>query len=775
MTRGFILTPTYRLVDARPVVHLYAVLETGEPALIVDDRARPYFFVRRADAHRAAALAPEAAIADVDLTTFEGDPVVRVELRVPAELPPLRRRLEAEGIECFEADVRFAVRYLIDRGIAGAFIVDGPFERDPRLGRVYSNPELQPATFVPTLRVMAFDLETSPDATHLYAVATAGAGGTAAWIVAPAPVAGAEAVPDERTLVEQFLTHVRQVDPDVLTGWNVAEFDVAVLQRACRRLEIACTLGRAADEVEVRYERTFAREPRVVCPGRVVLDALALVRDAYLRLDDYRLDQAARAILGEGKLFDPGRGGEQLERAYREDPAALVAYNRRDAELVVAILERLRLVELAVRRSLLTGLPLDRVGSQIAAVDSLYLRALRPRGRVAPSVRGGDEPASSAIVGGLVLDSVPGLYRCVLVYDFKSLYPSLIRTFNIDPLTWVPPGRSSLVRPELVGSTPSGARFRRDEPGILPELAARLWAERAEAERAGDRIGAQAVKILMNSLFGVLGSPASRLFSPEVANAVTLAGQYVIRRAASAAAEAGYRVVYGDTDSLFVASGETEWPRADELGRSLGERIAREVAAAIEQEFGCRSVLELEFEKLYVRFFLPELRGGESGSKKRYAGLTRDGQLEIVGLEAVRRDWSEVARQFQRALLARLFADEDIESFIRTFVADLKAGRYDEALVYRKGLSKPLEAYTKTTPPHVRAARKQGTPFGRVVRYVMTLAGPEPVGDTTAPPDYEHYVEHQLKPIADAVLRLRGGADFDTLLGRRPQLSLFDL
>lgn len=774
MTRGFILTPTYRVVEDRPEVHLYAVLETGEPALIIDDRARPYFFVRRADRARVADLAPESTLTDVELVSFEGEPVVRVEVRLPREVPALRRRLEAEGIDCFEADVRFAYRYLIDRGITGTFALDGVFDEQPGVGRVYRNPELRSATFAPSLRVLAFDLETSPDAERIYAIATAGTGGSAAWIVRSAPVEGAEAVPDERTLLEGFLAHLRRVDPDVLTGWNVAEFDVAVLQRACRRLGLRLALGRADEEAELRYEPTFAREPRIVCPGRVVLDALALVRDAYLRLEDYRLDHAARAILGEGKLFDPGPRGERLERAYREDPAALVAYNRRDAELVMAIVERLGLIELAVRRSLLTGLPLDRVGSQIAAVDSLYLRALRARGRVAPSVRGAEEPTAGSIVGGLVLDPIPGLYRHVLVYDFKSLYPSLIRTFNIDPITYVAPERAQSLTAAALVRTPNGTFFRTDEPGILPALVAQLSAERTRAHERGDRIAAQAVKILMNSLFGVLGSPASRLFSPAVANAITTAGHYVIRQAARAAAEAGYQVIYGDTDSIFLASGAADPKRAEALACSLGETIARRVAEAIEREFGCSSFLELEFEKLYVRFLLPEVRSGETGSKKRYAGLTPDGTLDIVGLEAVRRDWSEVARHFQRGLLAQLFADAPLEPFIRRFVRDLEAGRYDAALTYRKGLSKPLDAYTKTTPPHVQAARKQAAPPGRIVRYVVTRAGPEPAGETTAPPDYEHYIEHQLKPIADAILRLVGEPDFDTLLGRRPQLSLFD-
>ncbi|MFN8544106.1 MAG: DNA polymerase domain-containing protein [Candidatus Binatia bacterium] len=132
------------------------------------------------------------------------------------------------------------------------------------------------------------------------------------------------------------------------------------------------------------------------------------------------------------------------------------------------------------------------------------------------SRRSVDATATASISGGLVLDAKPGLYCNILVYDFKSLYPSLIRTFNIDPLTYLPEGAA----PARVIRTPSGASFRADEPGILPALVARLAEERAQARAAGDAVGAQAVKILMNSLFGVLGSPASRLFSPAVANAI---------------------------------------------------------------------------------------------------------------------------------------------------------------------------------------------------------------------------------------------------------------
>jgi DNA polymerase-2 len=764
--RGFVLTPTYRIAAGRPEVHLYAVLETGEPALVVDDRLAPYFFVRAADVAAVRRLAPAARVGESPLVTFAGEPVVTVEVGVPQDVPPLRSRLGEAGVDCLEADLRFAYRWLIDRDVRGAFTVDGPFERRGRLGRVYRNPQVAPADWTPRLRVLSLDIETSPDAARLYSISFAGAGGERVLIVHPGPVAGAEAVPDERTLLARFLAHVAAADPDVLTGWNVCDFDLSVLLAACRRTGLRCTLGRNDDELEIRRDQSFTREARAILAGRLVLDGLALLRSSFIRLDDYRLETAARTLLGRGKLFGPEDRGAQIERAYRDDPAALAAYNLEDSRLVLDILETTGLVELTVRRSLLTGMQLDRVSAQIAAVDSLYLRALRARGRVAPSVRqaAGDE---GPITGGLVLDSKPGLYRNILVYDFKSLYPSLIRTFNIDPLTHLAaPDAAPAIR------TPSGAAFRRDEPGILPELVARLWEERGRARAAGDPVGAQATKILMNSLFGVLGSPASRLFSPAVANAITVAGQHVIRLAAAAVEGRGHRVIYGDTDSLFVDTGEPDTARAEAYAEELRTAVAAEVGAALEREFGCTSRLELEFEKVYARFFMPEVRGGTTGSKKRYAGLTADETVEVVGLEAVRRDWSGVARRFQRELLALVFHDRPVADFVREFTAALRTGQCDGELVYRKTIRKPLAEYTKTTPPHVKAARKQAD-VGRVVSYVVTRNGPEPAGETTAPPDYDHYVEHQLRPIAEAVLRFLAEPDFDTITGARRQLSLF--
>ena len=184
--------------------------------------------------------------------------------------------------------------------------------------------------------------------------------------------------------------------------------------------------------------------------------------------------------------------------------------------------------------------------------------------------------------------------------------------------------------------------------------------------------------------------------------------------------------------------------------------------------------LELELERVYERLFLPHVRGGGAGSKKRYAGLA-DGRLEIVGLESVRRDWPAVAARLQRGMLERIFADADPVPFVREVVADVRAGALDAELVYAKRVRKgALERYTATTPPHVQAARKLAGRVGPVVRYAITRNGPEPVVPGRPLPegiDREHAVEKVLRPVADAILR-ELGRDFDEALGLPRQLTL---
>jgi DNA polymerase-2 len=775
MPRGFILDPAYRMEHGRAVVHLWGVLETGESFLVRDRRVAPHFYIRSEDVDRAQAAASVRGEA-TSLRGMAGEPVERVTLASPQDARAVRERLEAAGLRTYEGDLRLAMSYLMDRGIRGALSIEGRHSHRDGVARVYDDPEIAPAELAPDLRVLSLDIETDPTASRILSVALHAEGVAEVIVVAGGggvmPAIAREAR-DERELLAAFAQRVREIDPDVLTGWNLVGFDLTVLERRARELDVPFALGRGGGALRITTARSPWGSARAQVDGRVVLDGIELMRGAFMRMDSYRLDAVARVTLGEGKtLSAPGRP-EEIERLWRDDLAAFCAYNLKDAELVTRILEKTGLVRLAVTRSLLTGMPLDRVSASIASFDALYLPALHARGIVAPTLRSGAdgelEPAE-ATAGGAVLSPVPGLHERVLVFDFKSLYPSLMCTFNIDPLTHVrePAADADLIR------TPSGACFRR-EPGIVPALLARLLAVRADATRRGDATASHATKILMSSFYGVLATPACRFYSSAVANAITHSGQALLYWTKARVEEMGHRVLYGDTDSLFVESRAGDDASARAAGGLLARRLNDDLRVHLRREHDVESHLELEFEELYSKLFFPHVRGGSEGARKRYAGLVVEGErreVVFVGMESVRRDATEAAKEFQRGLYERVFANEPVEGFVREFVRTLREGLRDPQLVYRKSLRKPAEDYTATTPPHVKAARLEGTAGRGLVEYVMTLAGPEPLSAREHALDHEHYVEKQLRPVAEPLLELLH-LEWDDLIGRPRQLGLF--
>ena len=549
------------------------------------------------------------------------------------------------------------------------------------------------------------------------------------------------------------LAWIEDYDPDLIIGWNVAGFDLRFLEARCRRHGIGFTLGR--DGGRARVLDGAVATARV--PGRVVLDGIEGHRAAFWGFEDESLGAVARKLLGRDKLIAPDRPRvEAIRDLYETDKPALAAYNLEDCRLVRAIFDRTRLIDFMVERSRITGLALGRTGGSVAAFDHLYLPRLHRRGRVAPDVERAGAAGSGESPGGHVLDSRPGLYRNVALFDFKSLYPSIIRTFRIDPFGLAAPG------PDPVPGF-AGAAYARNG-GILPELIETLWARRDEAKRFGDQPFQQAVKILMNSFYGVLGARGCRFFDPRLASSITMRGHEIIRRSKAFIEDRGFEVIYGDTDSLFVLV-EENGGSARARAAALAERLNRWWRETLDEEYGLESCLEVELETLFERFLMPTVRGAATGTKKRYAGLARrvDGTPDLVfkGLETVRTDWTPLARRFQRELYRMVFLDEPYEDYVRATHDALAAGELDAELVYRKRMRRPIDAYTRNVPPHVQAARRQSNP-GAWVSYVVTPNGPLPVEAIDAKPDYEHYRDRQLAPAADGILHFLG-TSFETL------------
>ncbi|MDP9013163.1 MAG: DNA polymerase II [Pseudomonadota bacterium] len=777
--RGFILQTGYRVLSRPngqrvPVIHIHGRAESGETFLVRDDRQRPHFYIRAADGeHVGSLLGLEPKLSDK--RTFAGSAASLIEADTPPEVPGLRDRLHAANIDTFEADVRFAVRYLIERGIKGGCEIEGEAVTGTGTTFVFDNPSLRPADVKIEPRVLSFDIETHGKHERLLAISMYAPGIDEALIVdgsdRPMPHKATRCV-DEFAALDAFCERVRRLDPDVLVGWNIIDFDLTMLQRIAERVRHPFPLGRESGGIRIRKAQGYFGSGQANIPGRLVLDGIDLLRGAFIRMDDYSLDAVARKVLGEGKAVagDVRDRMAEITHNYRHDLTAFALYARTDARLAFEIIDTLNVARLAFARSQLAGMTPDRVAASIASFDFLYLTELEKRRIVAPTVRSADASVHDAQQGGHVLEAVAGLHRDVWVFDFKSLYPSIIRTFNIDPLTYVadPSPHEDVIR------TPGGA-FRR-EPAILPRMLDALFPRREAAKKSGDDVASNAIKILMNSFYGVLGTPACRFYNPALANSITGTGREILLWSKRWFETAGFNVLYGDTDSLFVSSHGGDPDEVRDRGRQLALSLNDELSRYVRERWSVASRLELKFEKLYLRLFLPRARHSTRGASKRYAGLRHGDadRVEFIGMEVVRRDWTDLAKQVQRELYRRLFTDQAVDAYLTEVVRQVRAGELDDALVYRKHLRKEAEQYTATTPPHVVAARKSIRPVGRLVSYLMTTAGPEPMDNIQHPIDREHYVLKQIKPVAEPVLETLG-LDFERVIGDSRQFELYAL
>jgi DNA polymerase-2 len=570
-----------------------------------------------------------------------------------------------------------------------------------------------------------------------------------------------------QAMLEQLNDWFERNDPDVLIGWNVIQFDLRVLQKTADACGVPLLLGRERRPIEWRTHPGKQGYLFAPMPGRVVIDGIDALKAAVWNFPSFSLENVSQALLGEGKAIgDAYDKMAEIERRYQEDKPALARYNIKDCELVLRIFDKTKLLQFVMERAQATGLQADHFGGSIAAFSHHYLPRMHRLGYVAPNV---GEIASKAYPGGYVMDSKPGFYDSVVVLDYKSLYPSIIRTFLVDPVGLVEGQDAGDPALRVLG--PQGTVFSRDKH-CLPEIVTTLWRARDEAKRAKNEPLSQALKLLMNSFAGVLGAAECRFFNPALVSAVTLRGHEMMKRTREFVEQRGYEAIYGDTDSIFV------WlkrPHANEAAHAVAAGLAADIndwwARTLRAEQGLESFLEIEVDTHYRKFFMPTIRGSEVGSKKRYAGLSVDaaGKEEMVyrGLEMARSDWTPLARQFQEGLLSRIFQGAPYKAFVTDYARSTLAGDKDALLIYRKRLRHRLDAYLVNVPPQVRAARIADEHNGRVgrpmqyqkggwIEYVMTRNGPEPLETRHSRIDYEHYLTRQLQPIADAILQPLG-------------------
>ncbi|WLQ11714.1 DNA polymerase II [Hahella aquimaris] len=752
---------------------------------------------------------------ELELRDFGGQPVHGVYLREQRNLYRVRDMLTQAGLSPMEADIHPTDRFLMERFVTGSLAVHGEaVEKDGVLE--FHNPRIKPAPYAPYFKVLSLDIETSMDGAQLYSIglvatsygADVGAGAVQrrVFMVGEPAADGSDYLiycADETQVFQRFIAWFDDFDPDILIGWNVINFDLRFLQKKADDLNLSFHPGRGGTPMDWRQSRSDDQHFTLCIPGRVVLDGIDTLKSATYNFESFSLEYVAQHLLGRGKLIhDPDNRGDEITHLFLHDKPRLAEYNLEDCQLVWEVFQHALLIEFAVERAQLTGLALDRFGGSVASFDNRYLPRLHRAGYVAPMLP--QNPVGVGSPGGYVMDSIPGLYRNVLVLDFKSLYPSIIRTFKIDPLArikgveiergqdvlredlWDQQETVKADRKQLVPGF-NGAVFSK-EHNILPDIIGELWAARDEAKRHKNAAMSQAIKILMNSFYGVLGTPGCRFFDHRLPSSITLRGHRILYRTKELIEQQGHQVIYGDTDSVFVRLKEYKQSAAaeiDSVGKKLAATLNQWWRDYLMQEYGIESFLEIQFETHFLRFVMPTIRGSEKGSKKRYAGLAArgEGEPEMVfkGLETVRTDWTPLARTFQKELYRRIFYNEPYEDYVRDLVSDIRAGKKDDQLYYRKRLRRRLDEYQRNVPPHVQAARtadrireEQGLApryqRGGWIEYVVTVNGPEPLEYRRSALDYDLYVERQIEPIADGILRFMN-ASFQDIAGG--QIGLF--
>ncbi|MCK6620778.1 MAG: DNA polymerase II [Calditrichaceae bacterium] len=749
--------------QGRHLLRYYGISQEHGRVEILIDRQKPLFFVPRA-----AVLPPGVRPSErraVALRNFAGEEADALYFPTQKALRSAAKTLKALDIPTYEADLKPERRYLMERFINAQATVQGEARQNGRL-TTFRNPRLTPCETSPEFTILSFDIETGVESDQLYSIAVHLTGKNLeeqqrVFMLGEFPGAAPEFIsfhPTEQKMLEAFLRWFQEADPDILIGWNVIGFDLAFLERKSREWGIPFHLARSGRPINLAKRERIGYTAEI--SGRVVIDVSQTLRMSFYSFEDYRLETVAQALLGRGKtISSEDEKIAEIERLFREDKGELARYNLQDCLLVSEIVRKTGLLELMVRRSQISGLLLNQVGMSVAAFDHYMLPRLHRKGFVAPNAD--DITGLEHAAGGYVMEPVPGIYEHVAVLDFKSLYPSIIQSFKIDPLSRLRADIDPL-------TTPNGYRFSASEH-ILPEFIDRLMAQRAEARRAGDAHLSQAIKILMNSFYGVMGSFGCRFYHPDLPSAITGTGQWLLKGCKAFLEAQGYPVLYGDTDSVFV---QLKMNGAEEKGRELAALLNRYWREEL-QKMGVVSYLEMEFEKYYHKFVLPIGRATGGGARKRYAGLLPAGGkpvLEFVGMEFVRSDWTPLAKQFQHELYWRVLNGLEYRNWIRGLIDSLLAGRLDGQLVYRKRLRKDADEYTKNISPQVRAARMMKKP-GREVRYLVTRDGPVPIERHPRNIDYRHYIEKQLRPIADSLLGLLG-VSFRELI-RPAQLELF--
>jgi DNA polymerase I len=764
----WLLDLNYDVEDDVPEVWMWGITASGERVVIVDRSLVAYFYAvveETANPDRVVEAInhghfPCISKLEVVDRKFFGKPVkaVRVYCKTPEVLPEYAKALrKLEGIkDCLEYDVRFAMRYIIDNNVIPCGwheveAVEATASKDVCVDEMYlakSVPKAVEKAEAPALRVLGFSSvyyskEGSPKPVRnpVVIISTVTNKGEHKQFVA-----GDDR--NDKPLLEAFTDYVRSFDPDIVVGYGNNTMGWSYLRERCKNHRLKLNVDRTPTE-----------------PHTSVYGHVSLSGRANLDLADY-VEEFPEVKVKNLANFADYLGIMKIENRMiiedidfadywdkKETRGLLKNFASDNTKCVMGLTEAI--LDFAMQLSSLVGLPLDHVGTAAAGfrVEWFLIRRTHSLGELVPKRI---EQPYKPYAGGLVLQPTPGLHENIAVLDFKSMYPSLMIEYNLSPDTYVSP-KDPIPSGGVYEAPEVKHKFRKEPPGFYKEVLSYLIGVRDQirpkmaklkpgsAEYRVLDARQKVVKIVTNACYGYAGWTGARWYEKPVAEAAAAWGRHTILTAIEMAKKAQLKVVYGDTDSIF-------------LGNQPGkiEKLSKE----IRESMG----LEVKPDVVYVRVFFTE-------AKKRYAGLLPDGRLDIVGLEVVRGDWATIAKHVQEKVLEIVLREQSptkAADSVQQFIYELRQKRVPfRDLVIWKTLTKPAEEY-EVRASHVEAAkmlRAKGweLSIGDKIGFVV-IAGTGRLYERVKPfmlatydeIDVEYYVSKQVVPAAARILESFG-------------------
>ncbi|MFA6035877.1 MAG: DNA-directed DNA polymerase [Candidatus Micrarchaeia archaeon] len=803
--------------QGKPIIRL--ILKKKRFFRLFDAEFEPYFYIMPAgkDFKAAEKLLMAVSFSDkgqkvtvkrVDAVKMDSLGKERELLKVvchhPSHVPLLRDKVAQVGT-LYEHDIPFARRWLMDKKVSPFDLVELEYEKAGR--QVKAARKVGEGST--NLRMMAFDIETynpkgEPDSSRdptvmiSEAVADPTGGKPHGHVITFKPAGGmkfVKVVETEKKMIEEFCKTIKEQDVEMLLGYNSAMFDLPYLKARAGKTGAKLALGR--DNSDFRSRKRGLNEIAKIT-GRVHIDLYPIVRFlgiiGALKTTQYTLSAVYAELVGHQKekmikkidvwkMWDDAKLREELAE-----------YSMNDAISTVEVGEKVLPMEFEMSR--LCGATLFDVCGASASqlVEMLLMRRAGEKNMLIPN-RPKDDDAKlreGPVKGAYVKVPQAGIYENLAVLDFRGLYPSIICSYNIDPFTV-----DCECCKEDGYKSPSGHWFCKKRKGLVPTVLEEIIDRRAGLKKELKRLEkegkveseeytvlfakSQALKVLANSYYGYLLYVRSRWYSREGGESTTAWGRYYVQEMEKRAEKEGFKVLYMDTDSLFLQLGSK---KKEDVMKFLGE-----VNKSLPEK------MELELEGFYPRGLFVMKRGAErgverggapsGGAKKKYALLGEDGRIKIRGFELVRRDWSKIAKDTQMAVLQAILKDGSKEkaiAIVKEKVEELRSGKAKmEDLVIYTRLRKSVGKYDIMSPEvaAVKRAMKEGVKVeeGSLIGYVITKGGKsvsEKAQLVERAKDYDanYYIDHQLLP---PVLKILGELGYDEddlkMMGKQAKLG----